>query len=73
MPTAINHLSLCKTDSTAFSHTDIPEGVFTCVRQMEDALIFASVVPQDHLVNTRVRLGDLEFEVKAILVSVRQP
>lgn len=41
---------------------------FTCIRQIEGALIFASVVPQDDLVNTRIRLGDLEFEVKASLV-----
>lgn len=42
---------------------------FTCIRQIEGALIFASVVPQEDLVNTRIRLGDLEFEVKATLVK----
>lgn len=45
---------------------------FTCIRQIEGALIFAPVVPQEDLVNTHIVLGDLEFEVRAALVSLRQ-
>lgn len=36
----------------------------TCICQTEGALIFASLIPQEDLVNTRVVLGDLRFKLK---------
>lgn len=41
------------------------ESDFTFILQTEGALIFASLVLQDDLVNTHIRLGDLEFKVKS--------
>lgn len=45
----------------------------TCIRQTEGAVVFAPVIPQEDLVNTNITLGDLEFDVKATLVSLRRP
>lgn len=45
---------------------------FTCICQIEGALIFASFVPQDNLVNACIGLGNLDFVLKANLVHSRQ-
>lgn len=37
----------------------------TCIGQIEGALVFAPVVPQEDLINAHVTLGDLEIQCES--------